>query len=327
MLLNKITATKFFAACIASLTVASGAAQADSRPTTPGYTGDSSGNIVMSGTGECVHTSSWSKDKATIAGCDGYTADTAIFIVKGEALDAITTVIFPQAEMFAFDKDQMTPAGEEYIKTHRDELGDDLAQAYSITVIGFTDSTGDADYNQGLSKRRAESVQNYLVTIGVPADKMNAIGRGEENPIASNDTPEGQAQNRRVEVVVIGQPRALDTMIFPSVALFDRKSAAITESGSAVMQKSIEIGKDQLKRATFIAIIGHTDDVGADDVNMELSQKRAVSVGEYLVKAGIDTNKIIMTGAGESAPIASNATDVGRAENRRVEVLVYGRSN
>ncbi|HHJ15847.1 MAG TPA: hypothetical protein ENJ80_04030 [Gammaproteobacteria bacterium] len=155
---------------------------------------------------------------------------------------------------------------------------------------------------------------------------MRTLGRGENDPIASNDTKAGRAQNRRVEVIVVGQPRALDAMIFPSVALFERRSAEITPAGEKLLKKNIEEGRARFKRAIYIEVVGHTDDVGDNDYNQKLSEQRAEAVGRYLVEAGIDPNKILMVGAGETAPIASNTTPEGRAENRRVEVLVLGRS-
>ncbi len=60
--------------------------------------------------------------------------------------------------------------------------------------------------------------------------------------------------------------------------------------------------------------------------NLDLSRQRAEAVGAYLVNVGVDPSKILIIGAGENSPIASNATDEGRAENRRVEVLVLGRT-
>lgn len=72
-----------------------------------------------------------------------------------------------------------------------------------IQVIGHTDSEGDAAYNQSLSERRAEAVADVLRSGGVGADRIQTIGRGEDAPVASNLTPEGRAQNRRVEIVVI----------------------------------------------------------------------------------------------------------------------------
>ena len=73
----------------------------------------------------------------------------------------------------------------------------------SVQVIGHTDNQGDATYNQGLSEQRAGSVSAILQSGGVSAGRISTLGRGESEPKASNLTPEGMAQNRRVEIVVI----------------------------------------------------------------------------------------------------------------------------
>lgn len=72
-------------------------------------------------------------------------------------------------------------------------------QSY-IDVIGHTDSRGAAEYNQGLSERRAGSVGSYLTSRGVNRARLAQYGRGESAPVASNETPEGRAANRRVEL-------------------------------------------------------------------------------------------------------------------------------
>ena len=76
-----------------------------------------------------------------------------------------------------------------------------------IDVIGHTDSTGDEDYNMGLSVRRAEAVRDYLVSRGIDSSIIDVSGLGETSPISSNATREGRAQNRRVEIHVgISEP-------------------------------------------------------------------------------------------------------------------------
>lgn len=69
-----------------------------------------------------------------------------------------------------------------------------------IDVMGHTDSTGSEQYNLDLSRRRAESVANYLTSRGVSRARIETIGYGEQYPVADNSTPEGRAQNRRVEI-------------------------------------------------------------------------------------------------------------------------------
>jgi outer membrane protein OmpA-like peptidoglycan-associated protein len=71
-----------------------------------------------------------------------------------------------------------------------------------------------------------------------------------------------------------------------------------------------------------VTIEGHTDNVGSDDFNKELSQRRADSVRAYLVRQGIDTSRITTTGAGESMPVTTNNTEAGRQQNRRVEIII-----
>ena len=71
-----------------------------------------------------------------------------------------------------------------------------------LTVKGFTDATGDANANKALSLKRAQSVVDYLVSKGVDPSKLNAVGFGQENPIADNTTDEGKFKNRRIEFEV-----------------------------------------------------------------------------------------------------------------------------
>jgi outer membrane protein OmpA-like peptidoglycan-associated protein len=70
-------------------------------------------------------------------------------------------------------------------------------------IEGFTDSTGSKDYNLELSRRRAESVKDHLVSLGVNGDRISTKGYGERYPVASNDNPGGRQLNRRVEVTVV----------------------------------------------------------------------------------------------------------------------------
>lgn len=70
----------------------------------------------------------------------------------------------------------------------------------AFEIRGYADGAGDAQRNLLLSTRRAESVYSYLVTRGIAAERLLVVGYGEENPIASNDTPEGRAKNRRIEL-------------------------------------------------------------------------------------------------------------------------------
>jgi outer membrane protein OmpA-like peptidoglycan-associated protein len=72
----------------------------------------------------------------------------------------------------------------------------------TVMIEGHTDSVGGEDYNQGLSRRRAESVQSYLVGQGIDAARLTASGQGESAPVADNESATGRQQNRRVEVII-----------------------------------------------------------------------------------------------------------------------------
>jgi OOP family OmpA-OmpF porin len=301
------------------------ATQARAADGSPGYVENTRGNIVTSGSGECVHTGYWKPEMANIVGCDGVTLEAQVEVIQGVPSGLVGQLVIPEAALFAFDKAELTDEGKKNIDERIQELEPEIATAFEGIIIGHTDSTGSADYNLGLSMRRAQAVSDYLVSTGVDADILREVGRGEEDPIASNDTKEGRAQNRRVQIIAIAEPRALDAIRFPSVVLFPRRSAELTDQGKEVLANQLEEARAMLSRATYIEVIGHTDDVGDDAYNQELSEQRAVSVRNYLVGAGVDGSKMVTLGAGESMPIASNKTDEGRAENRRVEVMVLGR--
>ncbi len=72
----------------------------------------------------------------------------------------------------------------------------------NVIVEGNTDSDGSEEYNQRLSERRAQSVADYTKSAGVDGARITTVGKGETNPVASNDTADGKAQNRRVEIAI-----------------------------------------------------------------------------------------------------------------------------
>ncbi len=109
-------------------------------------------------------------------------------------------VTMPQDILFAVDSASLRPD----LRADLRALANNL-QKYpnsTVQVIGHTDSTGAAAYNQDLSARRANAVGAVLVNHGVSSGRVVAIGRGETQPIATNQTAEGRTQNRRVEIVI-----------------------------------------------------------------------------------------------------------------------------
>lgn len=109
-------------------------------------------------------------------------------------------VNMPSALLFATDSASVGPNQTRDLRTVAASL---LKYPQSrIEVVGHTDSTGTAAYNMDLSRRRAGSVASILINAGVPSSRISTYGQGEDQPVASNLTAEGRAQNRRVEILI-----------------------------------------------------------------------------------------------------------------------------
>ena len=108
---------------------------------------------------------------------------------------------------------------------------------------------------------------------------------------------------------------------FDSGLLFDFNSAAVRPT--ARQNLTTLASSLQEYPGTELLIVGHTDSVGTDSYNQQLSEQRAAAAASYLVSQGVARDRIRTAGRGELEPEAPNATDAGRAENRRVEVAIY----
>lgn len=109
-------------------------------------------------------------------------------------------VTLPQDILFAVDSTTLTGGLQNDLVSVAASLN--RYPNTTVNVIGHTDNTGAAAYNQDLSQRRAQAVSSVLINAGVAPQRIRSIGRGEDAPVASNLTPQGQAQNRRVEIII-----------------------------------------------------------------------------------------------------------------------------
>lgn len=109
-------------------------------------------------------------------------------------------VRMPEAILFATDSASLNPN----LRSDLFVLAESLNKYPQsvVTVTGHTDNTGSAAYNQDLSQRRAASVASVLRTGGVAGSRVRTVGAGENSPIATNQTPQGRAQNRRVDITI-----------------------------------------------------------------------------------------------------------------------------
>jgi outer membrane protein OmpA-like peptidoglycan-associated protein len=112
-----------------------------------------------------------------------------------------TVITLDGAVLFASGQTQLLAIAEKTLSDVAKVLKE-LEPGSTVNIVGYTDSVGSNDNNLRLSEQRAQSVRAYLVSQGVDSSKLLAVGRGEDQPIASNDTPEGRANNRRVELII-----------------------------------------------------------------------------------------------------------------------------
>ncbi len=127
------------------------------------------------------------------------------------------------------------------------------------------------------------------------------------------------------QIVIIGEAGTcqteLDSYLAAAVVTFKKGRAELSDSSFAVLTMLASIVRNC---DTRLEIAAHTDSVGDAAVNMKLSQRRAAAVVKYLVQRGVDPKVVSARGYGESQPIADNATEAGRSDNRRVEFRVIG---
>jgi outer membrane protein OmpA-like peptidoglycan-associated protein len=109
-------------------------------------------------------------------------------------------VTFDSGILFDVNQSTLKPAARQNLRDLVASLED--YEGTDVLVVGHTDATGEASYNQGLSERRADAARNFLVGAGLSADRITAMGVGEDEPIDTNDTEAGRQANRRVEVAI-----------------------------------------------------------------------------------------------------------------------------
>jgi len=123
--------------------------------------------------------------------------------IKGATVERVgegINVTFASGLLFAFNSDEIQSTAGENLK----ELAASLNRYpdSQLLIVGHTDNVGDDAYNQGLSDRRANSAAAYLAAQGVARTRLATSGKGEAEPVATNDTEAGRQQNRRVEVAI-----------------------------------------------------------------------------------------------------------------------------
>ena len=209
------------------------------------------------------------------------------------------------------------------------KVGDFMNTYPNTTAIieGHTDNVASPEYNMALSQRRAESVVNYLADkFGIDRSRLQAKGYGLTRPIADNSTDEGKQKNRRIEAIIscafdVKEVKPPDRLCISLQMEFDSGKADIKDEYHNEIAKVGEYMKKY--PMTTATIEGHTDNIGGDDYNMRLSQRRAENVVDYLVKNfGINQSRLRAKGYGSTRRIAYNNTPEGRQKNRRINAII-----
>ncbi|HLA75180.1 MAG TPA: OmpA family protein [Gammaproteobacteria bacterium] len=189
---------------------------ADMGSNNPGYVFDSSGKNVLDSQGKCVRTGSWKPEYASVECGDAVKAAEpapAPEPAAGPAPAAVPKTTFQAETLFDFDKATLKADG----KAQLDDLVTKLKDHPEVEVVmaeGYTDRIGSEAYNMKLSQRRVDAVKKYMVSKGVDANRIQAVAKGEADPVVSCDDVKGKenrrntalikclAPNRRVEVQV-----------------------------------------------------------------------------------------------------------------------------
>ncbi len=155
-----------------------------------------------------------------------------------------------------------------------------------------------------------------VMAVGQVEPEPASVGAGEAETSGAGEAVEAEAP------AVLGQCQAqVDAALAASGNVrFANGSARLHGDSIALLEKLA--GMLRGCPGSVVTIVGHTDDRGPADANQRLSEARAVAVGDFLVARGIDATRIRTRGAGESEPVADNATAEGRARNRRIDIIL-----
>jgi outer membrane protein OmpA-like peptidoglycan-associated protein len=120
-------------------------------------------------------------------------------------------ITFDSGILFDVNSSTLRPAAQQNLTDLVRSLEE--YEGTDVLVVGHTDSTGEDSYNQSLSERRSDAARNFLVGAGLDPDRVTAMGRGEMEPIDTNDTEAGRQENRRVEVAIFASEEMQQEML------------------------------------------------------------------------------------------------------------------
>jgi outer membrane protein OmpA-like peptidoglycan-associated protein len=129
---------------------------------------------------------------------------TALAVPRGAHIEPAAPPTVRLPIFFEFNSATLLPESRSLLDKVGAALSSDELVSFRFSIEGHTDNVGSASYNHSLSTQRADSVKEYLVTRGVPTDRLGTIGHGENEPLADNSSDDGRQRNRRVELINLG---------------------------------------------------------------------------------------------------------------------------
>jgi outer membrane protein OmpA-like peptidoglycan-associated protein len=151
---------------------------------------------------------------------------------------------------------------------------------------------------------------------GLAGAAVGAYMDSQKRDLEKNLAQEIQSGQARVEKL----PNDIVRVTMTSQTAFDTNSTAIKPGFYSTLDKLSDVVVRYNK--TTLTVVGHTDNVGSDKYNQDLSQRRAYSVAQYFESKRVNPMRLATAGKGEGEPVASNASEAGRQQNRRVEIYV-----
>src|SRR5262245_14517112 len=166
------------------------------------------------------------------------------------------------------------------------------------------------------SKNRTQGALIGAVGGGLAGGAVGAYMDSQKKDLEKNLAKEIQAGQARIDAM----PNHVVRVTMTNQTAFETNSTSIKPGFETTMNKVADVVVRYGK--TSLTVVGHTDNVGSDDYNQKLSERRAHSVAEYLERKKVDPVRLGVSGKGEAQPIASNNSEGGRQQNRRVEIYV-----
>lgn len=165
-------------------------------------------------------------------------------------------------------------------------------------------------------KNRTKGALIGAIGGGLAGGAVGHYMDSQKRDLEKNLAPEIQAGQARVEKL----PNDVVRITMTSQTAFDTNSTVIKPGFQSTMDKLADVVVRYNK--TALTIVGHTDNVGSERYNQQLSERRALSVAQYFESRRVNALRLATAGKGESQPVASNASEAGRQANRRVEIYV-----